>query len=184
MILNDYAITKRAQYGMIAPFEPRLVREEDGVPVVSHGLGSYAYDMRLGYDFRWPTSGRLDPKHPAAATWQDYRTEVDPFDIPPHGFVLAQSAETWAIPADVYVLVVGKSTYARLGLIVNCTPMEPGWRGVLTLELSNTTDLPITVYPGEGIAAAIFFKGERPIVSYADRAGKYQDQRGIEQARV
>lgn len=184
MLLNDDDITQLAMAtGMICPFEPSLVRKLDGVPAVSFGLGSFAYDMRLGRRFTWPTRGRLDPKRPSLAVWEDITTD-DAFWIQPGQMVLAESLEAWSIPADVYVMVLGKSTYARNGLIVNVTPMEPGWRGILTIEISNTSTLPACVYPGEGIAAAVFLRGQPPLVTYADRSGKYQDQEGVERSKV
>ena len=182
-ILNDDQITQLAMTGAIEPFEPSLVRAVNEQPVISYGLGSFAYDMRLGYRFKWPHRGRLDPKNAGRAVWCE-TVCYDAFWIQPGQMVLAESIETWHIPDDVYVMVVGKSTYARCGLIVNVTPMEPGWRGRLTIEISNTSSLPACVYPGEGIAAAIFFRGERPLVTYADRAGKYQDQAGVTTAQM
>jgi len=181
-ILNDKRIA--ALDGMIAPFERQQVRAINGEPVISYGLSSYGYDARLAGEFMWPLRGQLDPK--ADTVDWDKQTISDEcgFIIPPHGFVLARTVEYFKIPDDVFVICLGKSTYARNGLIVNVTPLEPGWEGHVTLELSNTTNLPSVVYVGEGIAQFVFYRGERPAVSYGDRNGKYNKQTGVTLTRV
>jgi dCTP deaminase len=185
-ILNDKQIAALDSdpFPMIEPFERQQVRAiNDGRPVVSYGLSSYGYDARLAGEFRAPVGGMLDPKNSTLATWASAAYD-DKIIIPPHGFVLARTVEYFRIPDDVFVICLGKSTYARNGLIVNVTPLEPGWEGHVTLELSNTTNLPSVVYVGEGIAQFVFFRGERPAVSYGDRNGKYQKQTGVTLARV
>ena len=184
-ILNDKQIAELCDNGMIQSFWRKQVRtDDDGKPVISYGLSSYGYDARLAGEFRAPVGGAmLDPKNSTLATWAS-ATYEDQIIIPPHGFVLARTVEYFRIPDDVFVICLGKSTYARNGLIVNVTPLEPGWEGHVTLELSNTTNLPSVVYVGEGICQFVFFRGERPAVSYGDRNGKYNKQVGVTLARV
>lgn len=162
---------------MIEPFEASQVK--DGK--ISFGLSSYGYDIRVASEFKVFTNVHsviVDPKH------FDDRSFVDVKGpeciIPPNSFALARTEEYFCIPRDVLVVCVGKSTYARCGIIVNVTPLEPTWRGHLTLEISNTTPLPAKIYGGEGIAQLLFFEGDQePSVAYADRDGKYQDQMGV-----
>ena len=188
-ILNDKQIADLCHDGMIAPYVNRQVRckdvgpEVDGPPVVSYGLSSNGYDARLAHDFYEPIGGVLDPKFPTLTKWNPI-VQAGRLEIPPHGFVLARTVEYFKIPDDVFVICLGKSTYARNGLIVNVTPLEPGWEGHVTLELSNTTNQPSVVYVGEGICQFVFFRGERPAVSYGDRNGKYMKQVGVTLARV
>lgn len=187
-LLSDQEIARLAlEEGMLVPFEPRQVRVAKEIPLVSHGLSSFGYDMRVGYEFRifTPSTGNLsyiDPKNFDHSLLYTYRGSH--CFIPPHSFALASSMEHFRIPEDVLAICLGKSTYARCGCIVNVTPFEPGWRGFVTIEISNTTPLPLKVYGGEGIAQVLFFRGKRPQVTYADRKGKYQDQPGIEPAKV
>jgi dCTP deaminase len=169
--------------GMIKPFIPRQV--SDGV--ISYGLGSYGYDIRIGNKFKvfqplYGEPGVVDPKSSENGIWQDF--EGDVCYIPPNSFALGVSLEMFNMPRDVTGLVVGKSTYARCGLIVNITPLEAGWSGYVTMEISNTTPLPAKVYANEGIAQVLFFQSEPCSVSYADRKGKYQHQRGITLSKV
>ena len=164
-------------HGMIEPFEDRQVR--DGV--VSYGLSSYGYDIRVADEFKVFTninSTVVDPKNFDARSFVDVKADV--CIIPPNSFALARTVEYFRIPRDVLTVCVGKSTYARCGLIVNVTPFEPEWEGHVTLEISNTTPLPAKIYAGEGLAQVLFFESdEPPAVSYADRGGKYQAQRGV-----
>lgn len=174
---------------MIVPFVESNVRVVEGKPVVSYGLSSYGYDIRLAREFKIFSNAHcaiVDPKNfdPKAMVDVEVPAGGMPVLIPPNSFALARSFETFAMPRDVTGLCVGKSTYARCGIIVNITPLEAGWRGVLTIEISNTTPLPAKVYAGEGIAQVLFFRGEPCAVSYADRKGKYQDQAGIVAAKV
>ena len=165
------------EHGMIEPFSDGQVR--DGV--ISYGLSSYGYDIRVAPEFKVFTNVHnviVDPKD------FDDRSFVDVNEaeciIPPNSFALARTEEYFRIPRDVLVVCVGKSTYARCGIIVNVTPLEPTWEGYLTLEISNTTPLPAKIYAGEGIAQLLFFEGdEEPSVAYADRKGKYQKQTGV-----
>jgi len=183
-ILCDREIAERCQGDspMISPFVPHQVREdEQGRKVVSYGLSSHGYDIRLGHQFYvTPYTGVLDPF--SLLTWRS--VTGDRMQIPPNAIVLGHSVETFHMPDDVIAICVGKSTYARLGLFVNITPLEAGWRGQLTIELTNSASLPVRVYAGMGIAQLLFFEGERPDVTYADRKGKYQDQTGVTLPRL
>jgi len=185
MILNDWQIAERADAGMISPFVRHQVRHSDNHPVISYGLSSFGYDMRVAgqWEYSAPMSDVLDPKEAHRHTTVKYEAAF--IVIPPGGFVLCRSVEHFAIPDEISVVVVGKSTYARCGIIVNVTPLEAGWRGYVTIELSNTNTVPVKVYANEGIAQCIFHQGRRPDVTYADRCGKYQDQAAdIVKARV
>jgi dCTP deaminase len=168
--------------GMIEPF----VERTEGRGIVSYGLSSYGYDVRIADDFKVFTnvySSIVDPKAFRGDAFVDVKSDV--CVVPPNSFALGRTVEYFRIPDDVLVLCVGKSTYARCGIIVNVTPFEPGWEGTVTLEISNTTPLPARVYAGEGIAQVIFLRAaERCETSYADRAGKYQSQAGITLPRV
>jgi dCTP deaminase len=177
-IMPDHWIRKQAkENGMITPFEERLKR--DGV--ISYGLSSYGYDCRLSDEFMIFTNidnAIVDPKNFNPSSFVTRKTDV--CVIPPNSFVLARTVETFKVPRDVLVICLGKSTYARCGLIVNVTPLEPEWQGQVTLEISNTTPLPAKVYANEGIAQFLFFKGDSVCeVSYADRGGKYMGQQGV-----
>lgn len=168
---------------MISPFVQDL--KEEGV--ISYGLGSYGYDFRCDNIFKvfkkdetsWDTAF-VDPKDLSSRCYDDVRVAKGGFlELPPHGFALASTVEYFRIPENVLAIFIGKSTYARCGIIVNVTPGEPGWEGILTLEISNTTPLPCLIYPGEGICQGIFFEGAPCEVSYKSRKGKYQNQTGI-----
>ena len=171
----DHWIRRMAlEQGMIEPFVDGQRREG----VISYGLSSYGYDMRVADEFKIFTNVRsaiVDPKDFSDDSFVDYQGDI--CVIPPNSFVLARSMEYFRIPRSVLTLCVGKSTYARCGLIVNVTPFEPEWEGYVTLEISNTTPLPARVYSNEGIAQVIFFEADEGCeVSYADRRGKYQRQ--------
>ena len=177
-LLSDHQIRDLAQnHGMIEPFEEK--QNKDGV--ISYGLSSYGYDARCSEDFKIFTNvdnAMVDPKNFSDQSFVDRRQDV--CVIPPNSFVLTHTVEYFRIPKDVLVICLGKSTYARCGLIVNVTPLEPGWEGHVTLEISNTTPLPAKVYANEGVAQFLFFKGSSACeVSYADRKGKYMGQRGV-----
>jgi len=181
----DHWIRRMAlEHGMIEPFVDHLVR--DGV--ISYGLSSYGYDIRVADEFRIFTPGLgdlavVDPKRLDNRTMVDFQGEV--CIIPPNSFALARTVEYFRVPRNVLCLCVGKSTYARCGIIVNVTPFEPAWEGYVTLEISNTTPLPAKIYANEGIAQVLFFEADEVCeVSYADRRGKYQGQRGIALPRV
>ena len=182
-ILSDRWIRRMAQdKGMIEPFVD--AQKRDGI--ISYGLSSYGYDARVGNDFKIFTnvdSAVVDPKNFAENSFVDRTTDV--CIIPPNSFALARTVEYFRIPRDVLTVCVGKSTYARCGLIVNVTPFEPEWEGYVTLEISNTTPLPARVYANEGIAQVLFFQGDEPCeVSYADKKGKYQKQQGLTLPRL
>ncbi|MFB6230074.1 MAG: dCTP deaminase [Salinibacter sp.] len=179
MILPDHQIRDLAtEYDMIDPFIDEQVRDE----VVSYGLSSFGYDMRVAEQFRVFTpniyNSVVDPKRIDERALVEYDVE-DHILIPPNSYVLGRSIEYFRMPADTLGLVLGKSTYARSGIIVNVTPLEPGWEGHVTIEIGNGTPLPAKVYANEGIAQVVFLHGETPEVSYADKEGKYQHQEGI-----
>ena len=178
-ILSDRWIRKMAEHqGMIEPFESRQVREMDGNRIVSYGLSSYGYDVRCANEFKIFTninSAVVDPKAFDANSFVDMQADV--CIIPPNSFALARTVEYFRIPRDVLTICLGKSTYARCGIIVNVTPLEPEWEGHVTLEFSNTTPLPAKIYAGEGVAQMIFLMAKDVCeVSYKDRCGKYQGQ--------
>lgn len=182
-ILPDHEIRKLAQEkGMIEPFVEKQTR--DGV--ISYGLSSFGYDARAAREFKIFTNvdnAIVDPKDFSHQSFVD--RSVDVCIIPPNSFALTHTVEYFRIPDDVLVVCLGKSTYARCGLIVNVTPLEPGWEGHVTLEISNTTPLPAKVYANEGIAQFLFFKGSSACeTSYADRKGKYMGQRGVTLPRL
>ncbi len=170
------------EHGMIEPFVDGQVREG----LISYGLSSYGYDIRVSDEFKIFTnvhSAIVDPKNFNPQSFIDYKGDV--CIIPPNSFVLAQTVEYFRIPRDVLTVCVGKSTYARCGLIVNVTPFEPEWAGFVTLEISNTTPLPARVYANEGIAQVLFFQSDEVCeISYADRKGKYQNQQSIVLPRI
>lgn len=174
----DHWIRKMSlEHGMIEPFVEKQVR--DGV--ISYGVSSYGYDMRVADEFKIFTnvhSAVVDPKNFSPSSFVDYKGEV--CIIPPNSFVLAKSIEYFRIPRSVLTVCLGKSSYARCGLIVNVTPFEPEWEGYVTLEISNTTPLPAKIYANEGISQVLFFEADEVCeVSYADKKGKYQNQMGL-----
>ena len=166
---------------MIEPFEPHQVRRSDGVGVISYGTSSYGYDVRCAPAFKVFTnifSATVDPKAFDERSFVD--VSGDSCIVPPNSFALASTIEYFRIPRDVLTLCVGKSTYARCGIIVNVTPLEPEWEGHVTLEFSNTTNLPAKIYANEGVAQLLFFQSDEDCeTSYRDRGGKYQRQRGV-----
>jgi dCTP deaminase len=182
-IKPDHWIRRMAkQHKMIAPFVERSVRQG----VISYGVSSYGYDIRVSNEFKIFTnvnSAVVDPKQFVPESFVDHKGDV--CIIPPNSFVLSRTVEYFRIPRDVLVVCVGKSTYARCGLIVNVTPLEPEWEGYLTLEISNTTPLPAKVYADEGIAQLLFLAGDGLCeTSYKDKKGKYQSQVGIVLPRI
>lgn len=170
---------------MIEPFAPEQVREVEGRRVISYGVSSYGYDVRCAGEFKVFTNLNatvVDPKSFDPQSFVDVKG--DNIIIPPNSFALARTVEYFRIPRNVLVLCVGKSTYARCGIIVNVTPLEPEWEGHVTLEFSNTTPLPARIYAGEGVAQFLFLEGPECQVSYKDRGGKYQGQRGVTLAKM
>ena len=188
-IRSDRWIRRMAeQHGMIEPYEPGQVKFADkggvaGQRIVSYGTSSYGYDVRCASEFKVFTninSTIVDPKHFDPKSFVDVVGEE--CIIPPNSFALARTVEYFRIPRDVLVVCLGKSTYARCGIIVNVTPLEPEWEGHVTLEFSNTTPLPARIYANEGVAQMLFYKADDDDVcetSYKDRGGKYQGQRGV-----
>ncbi len=173
-LLPDWQIKRDVK---IEPFADEQCRPG----VISYGLSSYGYDVRVGRKFKVFTNvygALVDPKNFATNAFVDI--EGDYCIIPPNSFALAETVETFEIPRDVLATCLGKSTYARCGIIVNVTPLEPEWRGKITIEISNTTPLPAKIYANEGIAQILFFKAEAVCEkSYSDKKGKYQDQKGL-----
>jgi dCTP deaminase len=169
------------QHGMIEPFEPGQVRESDSGPIVSYGTSSYGYDVRCSREFKIFTninSAVVDPKDFDANSFVDLNADV--CVIPPNSFALARTVEYFRIPRNVLTICLGKSTYARCGIIVNVTPLEPEWEGHVTLEFSNTTTLPAKIYANEGVAQMLFLESDEECeTSYKDRGGKYQGQQGV-----
>lgn len=172
---------------MITPYSRECVRQLDnGERVISYGLSSFGYDVKLARKFQLFTnlnSGVIDPKNPCEKTMVEF--EGDHVVMPPNSYILGHTEEVFTIPRDVMVVCVGKSTYARCGAIVNTTPIEPGFEGQVVIEISNATNSPMKIYAGEGIAQFMFFLGDQPCrTSYGDRSGKYQNQRGVTLARI
>ena len=178
MLKSDRWIRKMSQeHDMINPFSEKQVREG----VISYGLSSYGYDLRVADEFKIFTnvnSSIVDPKHFDERSFVTMQTDI--CIVPPNSFALARSVEYFKIPRDVLTVCLGKSTYARCGIIVNVTPFEPEWEGYVTIEISNTTPLPAKIYSNEGIAQVLFFQSDEACErSYKDKKGKYQAQHGV-----
>lgn len=181
-IKSDRWIRQMSQdHGMIEPFVERQIRGSENQRVISYGVSSYGYDVRCADEFKVFTnihSATVDPKHFDEKSFVDVKSDV--CIIPPNSFALARTVEYFRIPRSVLTVCLGKSTYARCGIIVNVTPLEPEWEGHVTLEFSNTTPLPAKIYAGEGCAQMLFFESDEVCeTSYRDRQGKYQGQRGV-----
>ncbi|MBK1618130.1 dCTP deaminase [Lamprobacter modestohalophilus] len=182
-IKSDRWIRRMAsEQGMIEPYIPGQVREsEGGGRVISYGTSSYGYDIRCADEFKIFTninSAIVDPKNFDSSSFVDLKADV--CIIPPNSFALARTVEYFRIPRNILTICLGKSTYARCGIIVNVTPLEPEWEGHVTLEFSNTTPLPAKVYANEGVAQILFLESDEVCeTSYKDRGGKYQGQRGV-----
>lgn len=178
------------EQAMITPFEDHVVRTDPlmGRKVVSYGLGSYGYDVRMEPTVKLMTNDRnavLDPKKVDGNAYVDLQADNDgAITIPPHGVILVSTTEYIKMPKDVVAIVQGKSTYSRVGLQCLCTPLEPGWEGNITMAMANTTPLPLRIYAKEGVAQILFFRGNKCDVNYADRGGKYQGQKGITTSRM
>lgn len=187
-ILSDITIKKLSiENSMISPFIDKQIRvDENNKKLISYGLSSYGYDARVSNEFKVFTnidSVIVDPKNFSEKSF--ISKEEDVCIIPPNSFALARTVEYFKIPSDVLVVCVGKSTYARCGIIVNVTPLEPGWEGHVTLEFSNTTPLPAKIYAFEGVCQFLFFRGdEQCLTPYNDRAGKYMKQTGVTLPKV
>ncbi len=181
-VKSDKWIRRMArEEGLIEPFEAGQVRSVDNRKVISYGTSSYGYDVRCARDFKVFTninSAVVDPKQFDQNSFVD--VQADECIIPPNSFALARTVEYFRIPRDILTICLGKSTYARCGIIVNVTPLEPEWEGHVTLEFSNTTPLPARIYANEGVAQVVFLSSDEPCeTSYKDRAGKYQGQTGV-----
>jgi dCTP deaminase len=181
-IKSDKWIRRMAeQHHMITPFEAKQVRHGEKGKTISHGTSSYGYDIRCSQEFKIFTninSAVVDPKQFTPQSFVDVNADV--CIIPPNSFALARSVEYFKIPRNILVICLGKSTYARCGIIVNVTPLEPEWEGHITLEFSNTTPLPAKIYANEGVAQLLFLESDEECeTSYKDRAGKYQGQMGV-----
>ena len=181
-IKSDRWIRQMAQeHDMISPFEAGQVKESGGQRLISYGTSSYGYDVRCSSDFKVFTnipSATVDPKAFDDRSFVDIKSDV--CIIPPNSFALARTVEYFKIPRSVLTICLGKSTYARCGIIVNVTPLEPEWEGHVTLEFSNTTTLPAKIYANEGVAQMLFFESDEVCeMSYKDRGGKYQGQTGV-----
>ncbi len=187
MMLNDLEIEELCvtENPMISPFVDRPTREVGGNRVISFGLSTCGYDIRLANTFTIPTTLRdLDPLKPNDMQWVSNPNWEGGFSILGNSFVLAHSLEEFDMPEDVCAQCLGKSTYARNGIFVNVTPLEPGWKGVLTIEIANLGPNPVIVHPGQGIAQLQFFKIAKPRTSYAAKGGKYQGQTGVTLGKV
>jgi dCTP deaminase len=181
-IKSDTWIRRMAhEHAMIEPFEPQQVKQVDGRRVVSYGTSSYGYDVRCADEFKLFTnvySAVVDPKAFDSKSFVDMKGDY--VIIPPNSFALARTVEYFRIPRNVMTICLGKSTYARCGIIVNVTPFEPEWEGFVTLEFSNTTPMPAKIYANEGVAQVLFFEADEVCeTSYKDRGGKYQGQHGV-----
>ncbi|MGD8429685.1 MAG: dCTP deaminase [Ectothiorhodospiraceae bacterium] len=181
-IKSDKWIRRMAEeHGMIEPFEPLQVRDAGAGRQISYGTSSYGYDVRCADDFKIFTninSAIVDPKNFDQSSFVDVKADV--CIIPPNSFALARTIEYFRIPRNVLTICLGKSTYARCGIIVNVTPLEPEWEGHVTLEFSNTTPLPAKIYANEGVAQMLFLESDEICEhSYKDRSGKYMGQRGV-----
>ncbi|MEB0039758.1 MULTISPECIES: dCTP deaminase [unclassified Pseudomonas] len=181
-IKSDKWIRRMAQeHAMIEPFVERQVRGEGANRLISYGVSSYGYDVRCAAEFKVFTninSATVDPKNFDEKSFVDVTSDV--CIIPPNSFALARTVEYFRIPRNVLTICLGKSTYARCGIIVNVTPLEPEWEGHVTLEFSNTTTLPAKIYANEGVAQMLFLESDEECeISYKDRGGKYQGQRGV-----
>ncbi len=182
-IKSDKWIRRMAQeYGMIDPFEPNQVHQNDIGKVVSFGTSSYGYDVRCADEFKVFTnlhSTIVDPKAFDEKSFVEFKN-TNVCIIPPNSFALARTVEYFRIPRNILTICLGKSTYARCGIIVNVTPLEPEWEGHVTLEFSNTTNLPARIYANEGVAQVVFLESDEVCeISYKDKKGKYQGQRGV-----
>lgn len=182
---DEWILSNSINNELIKPFVDRPVSEIEGKKVISYGLSSFGYDLRVGSKYKIFTNVNnsiVDPKNLNDSSYVDF--EGDVCIIPPNSFALACSFEYLKIPRNVITICLGKSTYARAGIIVNVTPFEPEWEGIVTIEISNTTPLPVKIYSNEGIAQVLFFQGDQPMFSYKDKKGKYQNQTGITLPKV
>jgi len=188
MLLPDHEILKRCStQNIIEPYVTEPVRELDGRKVISYGVSSYGYDVRVAKEFKIFTnlySAHVDPKAIDMTAFVDVESD-DEVTIPPNSFALARSLEWIKVPRDCLVVCIGKSTYARCGIVVNVTPLEPEWEGHITLEISNTTPNPALIYPNEGICQLLFHRNDSLCaLSYKDKGGKYQGQTGVTLPKV
>ncbi len=182
MVKNDRWIKEMAEKGMIDPFDGRRIKKG----IISYGVSSYGYDMRIADEFKIFNNANttiIDPKNLSDSSFTNFRGNV--CIVPPNSFILGRSVEYFKIPRDVLAICLGKSTYARCGIVINVTPLEPEWEGYVTIEISNTAPLPAKIYANEGIAQLVFIEASEICErSYADKKGKYQAQKKITLAKV
>ena len=189
-VLSDLEIKERSiKNNMISPFVEKLVRKTDKEKILSYGLSSYGYDVRVSNEFKVFTninSSIIDPKNFSSENFVSKTiSDNECLILPPNSFALANTIETFKVPRDILIICVGKSTYARCGIVVNVTPIEPEFEGQVVLEFSNTTNLPAKIYANEGACQFVFFKADKIcMTSYSDRNGKYQGQTGITLPKV
>lgn len=189
-VLSDIEIKERSlDNKMISPFVEQLIRKTENEKVLSYGLSSYGYDVRVSNEFKVFTNINNSIIDPKDFSNDNFITKVvkdnDCLILPPNSFALANTIETFKVPRDIIIVCVGKSTYARCGVVVNVTPIEPEFEGQVVLEFSNTTTLPVKIYANEGACQFLFFKADNICkTSYADRKGKYQGQKGITLAKI
>ena len=184
MLLNDQQIEQEALDGMIHPFINHKVRKDytTDEPIISYGLSSSGYDLRLGEEFyEGPKEGILDPKNAQGVSWRKFKS-IMPFELKPGHFILGESVEYIEMPTNIMGVVVGKSTYARCGIDVLVTPIEPGWRGILTIEIANLGKTPVLIYPNQGICQVMFHNIIESKNPYGD--GKYQNQTGVTKPKI
>ena len=189
MILNDYQIKRLAEdYNMITPYCKNLIKNENDKPVISYGQSSYGYDIRISDKFKLFVKESVlvvDPKDFNTNNIIDMYPNSEGYVLmPPHSFMLGHSVETIYMPDNLLALCIGKSSYARCGVIINVTPIEPGWKGEITIEIHNTTPQMAKIYANEGIAQLIFFRGDACNTTYKDRNGKYMNQVGVTLPKV
>ncbi len=189
-ILSDIEICERSlKDNMISPFVKKLVRTTENQGVLSYGVSSYGYDVRVSNEFKIFTninSSIIDPKNFSNDNFVTKKVnDNESIILPPNSFALANTVETFKVPRDILIICVGKSTYARCGIVINVTPIEPDFEGQVVLEFSNTTNLPAKIYAGEGACQFVFFKADKLCeTSYKDRKGKYQGQTGIQLPKI
>ena len=183
-VMTDWQIVEEVKRtGLIDPFVDHQVREVNGIRVISYGLSSAGYDIRVADEWKRPLGQALSPKNPQENQWQAF-TDSNPILLSPGHFILGRSVEQFNVPRTIMGTVTSKSTYCRVGVFPNISPLESGWNGFLTIEIANIGHCPVFIYPNEGIAQVVFQRIKEVSVSYADRSGKYQGTTGVVLGRV